>query len=275
MNKYSQKRRSSFRKYLFICCLAAVFCLLGGLSYILIWWPNLWIADIEVERNDVKEIAWQEIEFPYKNIFLVKIDQIKQKILDRYPEIKEVSITRQLPNILKIEIEERKNIGVWCQVKENPEDIEVQATSTEEIVKVKREREVDKCFYFDSEGVVFRDAPSIKGSLILNVYGTEESIKIRDKVISPEVIKFILTVKEDLPKIKTASSWLPEAVDFEIFSFEDLRVMTNQDWQIYFNQTYSVETQLDALRVIFNKEVELSNIIEYIDLRIEGRVYYR
>ena len=58
MNKYSQKRkkRSSFKLYIFGCCLAAVFCLLAGLTYILIWWPNLWIENIEVEREDIKEI---------------------------------------------------------------------------------------------------------------------------------------------------------------------------------------------------------------------------
>jgi len=254
MNKYSQKRkkRSSFKLYIFGCCLAAVFCLLAGLTYILVWWPNLWIENIEVEREDIKEIAWSEIEFPYQSIVLVKINQIKQKILDIYPEIKEVDIVRQFPNILKIKIEERKNTGVWCQIEE-----EKAATSTERII--------NKCFYFDSEGVIFREAPLIKGSLILNIYGTEKSVKIRDEIISPEVIEFILAVRE---------GW-PEASDFEIVSFEDLRATTNQGWQIYFNQTNPVETQLEALRAIFNEEVEPSEILEYIDLRIQGRVYYR
>jgi len=270
MNKYSQKRRSSFRKYLFICCLAAVFCLLAGLVYILIWWPNLWIENIKVEgeaiyysSSDIEEIVWQKIEFPYKSIVLVPLNQIKQEILERYSEIKEVDIIRQFPNTLKIKINERKNIGVWCQIEEE----EKAATSTERII--------DKCFYFDSEGVIFREALLIKGSLILNIYGTEKSVKIRDEIISSEVIEFILAVKDGLPKIKTASGWLPEAVDFEIISFEYLRATTNQGWQIYFNQTNSVETQLEALRAIFNEEVEPSEILEYVDLRIQGRIYYR
>jgi len=251
MNKYSQKRKrkSSLKIYIFA---GLFFCLLAGLAYLLIWWPNLWVSDIEVEREDLKEIAWSEIEFPYKNIFLVKTDEIKQKILDQYPEIKDVQITRQFPDILKIKIEERKNIGVWCQVEE-----EGIATSTKRII--------NKCFYFDSEGIIFREALLIKGSLVLNIYGTEKSVKIRDEVISPEVIEFILTVRD---------GW-PEVSDFEVISFEDLRATTNHGWQIYFNQTNSVETQLEALRTIFDKKVEPSEIMEYVDLRIKGRVYYR
>ena len=110
----------------------------------------------------------------------------------------------------------------------------------------------------------------------MNIYGVGQSPQIRDEIIKPEMIKFILSIREGMPKIKTAYGSLPEAADFEIISFEDLRMTTARGWQIYFNPEYSVEKQLRALEVAWEDEIKDSiNSLEYIDLRIEGRVYYR
>jgi len=251
MKRYSQrKKRSSLKKYVFV---GLFFLLIITSGYFLVWSPYLWINDINVQGeakyysdSDIKEIAWTKIEFPYKSIVLVPLNQIKQEILERYPEIKQVEINRHLPNSLVIKIEERKNTGVWCQ------------------------KQVNQCFFFDSEGIIFQPAPLIKGSLIINVYGVEDSIKVRDQILSSEMIEFILAIKKGLPEIS-----LPEAVDFEVVSLEDLRVTTARGWQIYFNPKYSVESQLETLKRIFNKEIDLNQALEYIDLRIQGRVYYK
>ena len=69
---------------------------------------------------------------------------------------------------------------------------------------------------------------------------------------------------------------MPEIIDFEIVSFEDLRVITSQGLHIYFNPTYSVGSQLEALRIVIEKEIKQElDSLEYIDLKIEGRVYYK
>ena len=261
-NYSKRKKRFSIRKFIIIIYIIIFFCLLAGIGYFLIWSPYLWINNIKVEGyNDleIKNIVegklsnsfWKGI--PQKSIVLIPVDQIKKDILEKYPKIKDVHITRKLPNILNIQINQRENIGVWCQIEKE------------------EEKKINQCFYFDSEGIIFQDAPLIKGSLILNVYGTKSPIKIRDKVMSEEIVKFILDVKNGLSKIS-----LPEAVDFEVVSFEDLIVTTVQGWQIYFNPTYSVGLQLEALKLVIEKEVQDTlNSIKYFDLKIQGRVYYQ
>jgi len=304
MKKYSQKKRkkSSLKKYVFA---GLFFCILAGLVYLAVWSPYLWVESIEVEDVgdravyysplDIKDIAWGRIGtmlwqiVPRKSIVLASLGQIRWEILDKYPEIKSADIHRQLPNILRIVIEERENTGVWCQIKQETENNEQQesrsdlsTTTSEEIVESQdqtlereKEREIGQCFYFDPDGIVFREAPLIRGSLILNVYGIEESVQIGDEIMPSELIEFILAVKQGLPEIKTAFGWSPKAIDFEVVSFEDLRAATDQGWQIYFNPTYSAEAQLESLKMVLDEEIGSDKVLEYLDLRIQGRVYYR
>lgn len=163
----------------------------------------------------------------------------------RYLQVEEIEVV----------FKKHENIGVWCQIE--PKET---ATSTE--------RQINQCFYFDSEGIIFRQAPLIKGSIILNVYGIKDSIKIMDEIMSPEMVEFITAIKQGLTEKK--------AVDFEIISPEDLRATTVQGWQIYFNPAYSAGSQLDALKMVLEEEIKQDvETLEYIDLRIQGRVYYK
>jgi hypothetical protein len=216
-----------------------------------------------------------------------------------------VVIYKKIPNLLILEIEERQSIGIWCQVQravighqpsadsqslaEGDEVEDEMATTTVtdrenlpsgELLsdqEVSPEKKIEKCFYIDKEGIIYKESPLISGSLVLNIYGTQDKLAdIRTKVTSSEIIDFILTIRKELPQIKTADGPLPTAVDFEIVSPEDLRVTTAEGWQIYFNPTYSVDFQIKALAMVFEQEIkENRRSLEYVDLRIEGRVYYK
>ncbi len=289
-NQYKHRKKTSLLKYVLT---GLFFCLLGVLTYFIIWHPYFWVESVGVEGDisyiqEIKEMSQNTIEdsnwknIPQKSIFVLPVNQIKDNILNEYPEIRDVTVSRQLPNILNIRIEERENIGVWCQIEKREKTFELivedenLATTTEEVTRI--EKDIKKCFYFDPEGIIFQDAPLISGSLILNVYGTKSPIGIRDKVMSEDMIGSILSIKEKMPEIylNETKRYLPEVVDFEVVSLEDLRATTAKGWQIYFNPVYSIESQLESLRLVIDKEVKESlNSIGYFDLRIEGRVYYK
>jgi len=76
--------------------------------------------------------------------------------------------------------------------------------------------------------------------------------------------------------ILTAQKVFPDARDFEFVSDEELKATTIQGWQIYFNPSVPAISQIDALKVILKNETEEGlAALEYVDLRIEGRVYYK
>ena len=115
--------------------------MLIGLVYFLIWSPFLWVENISVEsltstisnnisskitkiaQNNLAKKIWGNI--PQKSIILSPNNKIKEDILAQFPEIKEVVIYRQISQAsLRIIIEERESIGIWCCIKEVEKDAE-------------------------------------------------------------------------------------------------------------------------------------------------------
>ena len=239
----------------------AFFCLLAGSAYFLIWSPVLWIKEIEVRplasSMSVKEIVQENLDekiwqvIPQKSFLLVPLEKIRKEILERFPEIKEVVISKKIPNLLIVEVSERQSIGIWCQT---------ESTTTEPVIR--------QCFCLDKEGIIFRESPLISGSFILNIFNfKKEPAVLGEKVASPEMVDFIL---------KTAQGLFLKIDNFEIISPEDLRARTSDGWQIYFNPTYSANRQINALKTVLKEKIkENANSLEYIDLRIDGRVYYK
>ena len=310
-NRFQKKKTSSLKKKIFG---GLFFCLLAGLVYFLIWSPVLWIEKIEfrdspsgtvlesrtvpeglslIVRKNLDQKLWQFI--PQKSIILAPNNKIKEDILARFPKIKAVVVNKKLPQLrtlasltkmagatIEVIIEERKSIGIWCQTEEvTIEDQSLEEISEEEIPaepeEIPAEPKVTKCFYIDREGIIFKESPLISGSMILNIFSSKkQSVDLRSEVVSPETIDFILTIDKELPKIKTVAGPSWQILDFKTISPEDLRVSTSQGCQIYFNPAYSVDSQLRALELTLEKEIKENWLsLEYVDLRIEGRVYYR
>jgi len=270
------KKKSSLKRKFFA---GLFFCLFVGLAYFVIWSPVLWVEKIKIQDNkkilssDIERIVWQNFKeklwqfVPRKSIILSPVQEIKDDILEEFSEIKDAHIYRKIPNILVVEIEEREKIGIWCKIEY--EVIEIATTTEESLIKqdIKPKRKIKDCFYIDKEGVIYKESALVSGSLVLNIYSDRnQSADIRDKVVSLEIIDFILSLKQGLPL---------EIVNFEIVSVEDLRAMTFYGWQIYFNPSYSAESQIQILERVLEDEIkENRDSLEYIDLGIEGRAYY-
>ena len=59
-------------------------------------------------------------------------------------------------------------------------------------------------------------------------------------------------------------------------SFNEFRVYTSQGYYIIFTTEEEIKDQLDVLRIFLNdKKDDLSFNPQYIDLRVDGRVYYK
>jgi len=296
-NRLQRKKQKSSLKIILFGGL--FFCLLGGLAYFLIWHPFLWVKNIEVKSDkepkyylpeQIEEIVQGELEkklfqfVPRKSIVLVSVSVIRENILGRFSEIKSVEIDKKIPDSLKVEITERESIGIWCQIEyfgeKTPKNSDTEseytgqaATSSEDT----RERKIKGCFNIDQEGVVFKESPLIHGNFVLNIYQSKGGkIELREEVTIPQVVEFISITEKELPEIKTTGGLSLSPVDFEIVSEEDLRIKTELGFEIYFNPSYSVDSQLKMLEVVLNEQIkeELTSLA-YIDLRIQGRAYYK
>jgi len=282
MNIFFPKRKKKRLSFKIVIFGGLFFCLLAGLIYFSIWSPVLRVNKIEIksekepvyyENNEIIKIAEEKLKnkifgiIPKNTIILAPIKGIKNAVLDIFPEIKQINISRNLSDFsnigLIVNIEERRSIGIWCKAENRT------STSTEKII--------NECFQIDKDGVIYRKSLLVKSDSVLNIYSLRnQSAVIRDLVVPLEIINFILEAKEKAKKIKTDNISSVLISDLYFISIEDLRGTTSLGWQVYFNPAYSIDSQIKALETILDEQIKGDyKSLEYIDLRIEGRVYYK
>lgn len=292
----SRRKKKKHMSFKIIFFGGLFFCLLGALAYFSIWSSFLKINKIEINfekdliystKGEIREIAEKELNkkifnfIPQNSIVLAPLEKIKNNILEKFPGIKEINISRDFSDLsefkVKIRVEERRSIGIWCktETKEKEADSQENSTSTEKIME--KEEIVKECFQIDRQGVIYKESLLVRSSSILNIYSSRNDLaEIRDSVIPEEMVLFILNLKEKLEVIKTDKIQTIIVSDFNFISIEDLRVKTLWGWQIYFNPANGLDPQVKTLEVLLSEEIKDGyRELEYVDLRIPGRAYYK
>lgn len=162
------------------------------------------------------------------------------------PKLKTVKVDKSyIDRKIVLRVEERESYGVWCV-----------------------EKEVEKCFSFDKEGIIFSRGMPSEGSLIHNVRDySERQLGILLRVLPEEKFNYL---KEIFDVVEQAG------LSYKFFEIQDLKkeeveVVGTSGPSIYFSLRFSPVFALTALRGIggsFNK-------LQYIDFRVENKAYYK
>ena len=258
MTAYRRKRnRRKIRGILILIC--SLFLILVAGFFLL---PIFKIKAIEISGN--KEVKTEEIKnnLNYKNIFLATESRIKSDLLKKFPLILKLEVKRNLiKRKIEINIKEREKFGIICRAEKiKEENIEIDQTKN--------------CFYIDKQGVIFGEAPQTSGSLIVLIKDySQRDYEVGEKIFEENIMNFIIETKEFL-----LSEINLKILDFDILSFpaDDLKAVTNEGWYILFNLQKSAKDQLSALKAVLDERVkDKRKDLQYADLRIENRVYYK
>jgi len=258
-NRYGDNLAHKKRRRFFIIFSIVLLSLLGlgaGLFYLVFFSPVLKINEITIEGSEVldKNDILQTI-YPLthdggtfilptrRNILFFDEDSAEEQIRAEFPIIKQIILKRILPHKILVRIEERKTIGTWCFL--------------------------DSCYYFDDEGVLWGQALKSSGPLLLivdDLRGNKDNIK----KLNPDLLRGIRKSIEGVEKlaIKVKKIEIPEN------SLTDFRIYTITGYYILIDYSVDIDKQLSVLD-IFLKDKGKNFNSEYIDLRIEGRVYYK
>lgn len=211
---------------------------------------------------DVREVGFNGLDIVSSDVFRVKIDEnLNQKILkylprrnniffvntsnfekefaSAYPVFKSVNVQRKLLHGLVLNFLERKPAGIWC-FKED-------------------------CSYFDNDKVLWGQPAKSSGFIFLTI---EDDRQTNGRQIDEEFFKPIMEVAKNMSgEIKN--------IIISADSFNEFRVYTT-DYYIIFATDSDIQNQLDVFKIFLNDKNKDSNFHpQYIDLRIEGRVYYK
>jgi len=254
--RYQVKKKTSlFRNKLFKWGFALA--VLGGITlYLICFLPYLQIKDVLVLGNEkiapesVKQSVNLLLEknilgFESKSIILANLKAIKTKVLADFPGIKELKTKKLLPNVILVEVTERKPVAIWCRA--------------------------NNCFLLDSDGVIFENTTKNNDLTIFSEQAKGETY-LGQKVIEKETVSQILTVQKTmLEKAKI------QAKEFSLFENEGrLNAKTSENWSVYFDLNGDLNWQLLELELVLEKELPLAKRagLEYIDLRF-SKVFYK
>lgn len=254
-------KRKKTRKRRFWIFLVLVIVLTGSFVYFA-WYPKFLIKSIHINGNRV--LSNNKIEnatneylngrfifiLPNKNAFIFNGDELSKYLINKYPIIKNVSFSQNIPDDLFIDITEREPYALWCNV-----------LSTD-------------CVFIDTNGFAYDTAPYFSRPLFL-VYelpGAETTKKVLDDVsfnFTESIQKRLASEGVLTQKIKPQGEGVFE---FKILLQEKLVPTTFvTDIEIGIDETIlRLETLLNSDDIINHK----TKTLKTIDVRFGNQVIY-
>jgi len=237
--------------------IAAFFVLLIGIGYLIVYSPLFRVTRISA---DSKQINADEIVENLRSLFanqskiaqflgpdniLIWNNEKIGEILKNYPQITELTIEKDyLEREIKVIVKEREKLGIWCEA---------------------------SCWWFDKAGIIFDEAPSVEGNLIYKISDfSGQSLKFGESVLKenffPNLVKIFEVLEKSDLKIKS--------LRLERLELQEIIADSpgNSLPKIYFSLRIDPGFSLSALESFKNLGLEK---IEYIDLRVENRAYYK
>lgn len=177
-----------------------------------------------------------------QNIILLSTKKVQQEVTQKLPYIENIKVIRGLPNTLRIETQTYQPVLIW--------------------------QTQNHQYSVDSGGLVIDEA---NGLLDLPI--------IRDNKNLPVQIKQLVVSQNFIEFIKKIQNRFIDKVGFKTTYFEinetifQVDALTDQGWLVKFDTTRSIDDQLDDLSKLLSEHKD--EVSEYVDVRVEGRVYYK
>ncbi len=197
------------------------------------------------ELNKRLNSKWLGMLEHQRNLIFFNSDIFKAEMLSIFPEIKDITLDKNLPHALNITLMEREAAGIWCFV--GPP--------------------AGGCKYFDKEGNMWGEAAKSSGFLILVVDDLRPDVQL-DK----NLLEDFITIYERLKDMNIFVSKFTVPSNF----VGDFKVLTSNNYELLFSMDSNIDGQLEVLDIFLTeKRGETSFKPQYIDIRIDGRIYYK
>ena len=168
-------------------------------------------------------------------------------LLKNFPQVEKLNFSRDFPNVLTLEVQERQPFAIWCKDWDQKQD----------------------CFWTDKTGFPFRlydpadqDAPS--NPLIMEEKESVEAMLLGTKTEKKDFVAWSNSLKEEL----NGQPEIEKILKFSIFA-DKLVLKTQKGFEIYFDPQGDLDWQVQKLKAVLKEKVSSQKIkvSEYIDLR--------
>ncbi len=230
----------------------APLCILGWLLFFTHTFAVSAITVVDAKPNTQESVRALSQDSTGKNILFISTEQLEQKILHDVPQVRDVHILRKLPGTLKIIVQEKK-----------PALLLVSGGSH---------------YFVDAEGIAYENASlDVLPGVVLPTVKNSDSlaeVTLGTNAVDASFVNFMMEVQAKLPEITHA-----QIAEMRIPSLatREVHFLLDRNWKILMDTTRSAEDQLDILGRLLEDTIttEEQQTLQYIDLRIANRVYYK
>lgn len=279
------KNRSASLRSLSVKILILLIC--AGIIYLTFFSSVFKVAKFDVTGNEtvnadeIRQIAEniagkKVLKIFNNNLILIKTEDVEKAIREKFNSINTVSVTKKIPKTLKISIMEKSADILWCnKIKvEKVSSLAKIADNNSEAAGVENlASDAFQCYFSDEANIIYakvRGGAPANGVKIFK----DDLINIGDKIADDAVKNFIRGLAKNF-NFKTGLEfsylYLPPAASRE------LHLIVKDGWKIYFDLNRDAVSQLDVLSSVWREAIpeNYKNNMEYIDLRVPGRVPWK
>ncbi|MBI5220435.1 MAG: hypothetical protein HY978_01195 [Candidatus Liptonbacteria bacterium] len=199
------------------------------------------------------------------------------------PVVSEVKANKDyLDRKIELTVVERQPLGVWCQeiAKSDPryaggfgEARERGARSEESADNLANSldsRQFASCWWFDKEGFIIRPASYVEGGLILIVHdSTVRPLGVGHYVLPSKLMLNLLAIAQAV----TDANLTPRALRVQDIALEEVEMILMNGPKLLF----SLRLPAPDVAAVIHSVADKSDLqsLEYVDFRVEGKVYYK
>jgi cell division septal protein FtsQ len=255
-----QKNNNFIKKLLWLILFFSFF----GISFWFLFFSNYTeIKEIQVKSNKIERKSIEEIFYNFQkekyfnfisknNFFLFPQKTFKNKIKNQFELVREVNFENSFPGIFRVEVTEREAIVVWCSQ--------------------------DQCFLMDEQGVIFREITENEKEESFGEYLIVRDDSMRrgalgDKIEDGQLTVFINNTKDKLKEELELK--IEREITTPSLLSQEIRIKTDEGWQLYLDTRQNIEEQISLLKEVLEGSIENKDKLEYVDLRVEGKVIYK
>jgi hypothetical protein len=198
-------------------------------------------------KGRVTGSSWVKNFLGNRNI-LIWPAEVKASDLKYLPEAQSITIQKSyFHRSIVVIVHERDREGIWCFKQASP------AT----------------CFWFDGQGMVVR-APSTEGELVLAVNDYARSgIAYGEPPLASDLFQNLFSIFEALKKMAV----VPKEIRLNDLGLQEIQVPTYNGPTLAFSLRFPATNTPAAFKELATKTA-IANL-QYIDFRVENRLYYK
>jgi cell division septal protein FtsQ len=199
-----------------------------------------------ITKNEL--VGYRNLVIPKNNILFFDKNSLEKKLRENLV-LEKLVIKKQLFNTLKIEAEEKLPAVLWDNNGEY--------------------------FYIDKQGVAIGAVKweEVKYDLPMVSRGTTTSVVINTKLLDEQNVSFI---REAIEKMRARfSDWQIRVAVAQDITNREIYFYTTEGWYVILNTEKDIDKQLDNLEELLKQKLLDRKGLEYIDLRLEEKIFYK